>query len=168
MCYMPTDWATHARSELARAGHRIGGAREEVVALLGAEPCLMSAQEIHETLRKRGRRVGLASVYRALEVLTDLRLVHRVDVAGTASYETAHPSGDHHHHAICDDCGQRAPFEDPELERLIHRLGERVGYELAAHDVVLRGRCPECLGRGRRRAPDGRPGGCAALGGTAH
>jgi Fur family transcriptional regulator, ferric uptake regulator len=141
---MGLDWAAHARRQLALSGHRAGGAREEVVALLGAEPCLMSAQEIHDKLLGRGRRVGLASVYRALEVLTDLRLVHRVDVAGTASYETADPSGEHHHHAICDDCGQRAPFEDPELERLIHRLGERVGYDVAAHDVVLRGRCPDC------------------------
>ena len=141
---MGHDWAAHAREELTRSGHRAGGAREEVVALLGAEPCLMSAQEIHEKLRARGRRVGLASVYRALDVLTDLHLVHRLDVAGTASYEVAHPSGDHHHHAVCDDCGQRASFEDPELERIIHRLGERVGSEVAAHDVVLRGRCPDC------------------------
>ena len=141
---MSLDWAAHARDSLTRSGHRAGGAREAVVALLGAEPCLMSAQEIHAALTAKGRRVGLASVYRALETLTDLRLIHRVDVAGTASYEVADPSGDHHHHAICDDCGQRAPFEDAELERLIHRLGERVGYEVAAHDVVLRGTCPDC------------------------
>ena len=141
---MAEKWSEHARAELVRAGHRSGGAREEVVALLGAEPCLLSAQQIHARLRDAGRRIGLASVYRALEALTELRLVHRVESGGTTSYEAADPSGDHHHHAICDDCGHTAPFADAELERIIHRAGERVGYEIAAHDVVLRGRCPDC------------------------
>jgi Fur family ferric uptake transcriptional regulator len=139
------DWGTHARRELARAGHRAGGAREQVLALLERQPCCLSAQEIHDRLRADdGRTPGLASVYRALEVLTTLRLVHRLDVDGTACFEPANPSGEHHHHAICDRCGKREAFEDPELERLIDGVGRRLGYDLGAHDVVLRGRCPDC------------------------
>ena len=77
-------------------------------------------------------------------MLARLRLVHRIDVGGTACYEPADPSGEHHHHAICDRCGKKDAFADPELERLIHGLGERLGYAVGAHDVVLRGACPEC------------------------
>ena len=56
------------------------------------------------------------------------------------------PSGDHHHHAICRDCGRMVPFEDASLERAIGRLSERMSFEVAEHDVVLRGRCERCAG----------------------
>jgi Fur family transcriptional regulator, ferric uptake regulator len=140
----PMTWVEHAQRELSRAGHRSGGAREEVLALLGRQGCLLSAQEIHDQLRSAGRGVGLASVYRALELLANLKLVHRVDVDGTACFEPADPSGEHHHHAICDRCGKLAVFEDPELERVLHVVGARLGYEIGGHDVVLRGACPDC------------------------
>jgi Fur family transcriptional regulator, ferric uptake regulator len=144
---VPRAWDEHCRSELSRTGHRAGGARDEVVALLSRQDCCLSAQEIHDRLRAgEGRAVGLASVYRALDVLTQLKLVHRVDMAGTACYEPADPSGEHHHHAICERCGKRDAFEDPELERLIDGVAERLGYDVGGHDVVLRGSCPDCAG----------------------
>ena len=144
---MAADWGAHARRELSRTGHRAGGAREQVLALLERQPCCLSAQEIHDRLRAGERAVGLASVYRALDLLTQLKLVHRVDVDGTACYEPADPSGDHHHHAICERCGKRDAFEDPELERLIDGLADRLGYDLGEHDIVLRGRCPASVAR---------------------
>ena len=130
---------------LTDAGHRSGGARAAVIELLSEQACCISAQEIHERLRARERPAGLASIYRALDLLTQLRLVHRVDVDGIASYEPADPSGAHHHHAICDSCGRRDAFVDPELERLIDALGGRLGYQVGGHDVVLRGECPTCV-----------------------
>jgi Fur family transcriptional regulator, ferric uptake regulator len=144
---MPEAWEDHVRSELSRTGHRAGGAREEVLALLAQQHCCLSAQEIHDRLRGGERAVGLASVYRALDLLTQLKLVHRVDVDGTACYEPADPSGDHHHHAICERCGKRDAFEDPELERLIDDVAARLGYDVGAHDIVLRGSCPDCATR---------------------
>jgi len=142
-----THWQDHAHRELSRAGHRAGGAREEVLALLARQDCCLSAQDIHDRLRAGGRTVGLASVYRALDVLAQLKLVHRIDVDGTACFEPADPSGEHHHHAICERCGKMDAFEDPRLEQLIDDLAERLGYDVGAHDVVLRGACPACTGR---------------------
>jgi Fur family ferric uptake transcriptional regulator len=139
-----SPWVDHARQRLRQAGHRAGGAREEVLTLLAGQDCLLSAQAIHDRLRRSRREVGLASVYRALDVLTRLGLVHRVDVDGTACFEPADPSGEHHHHAICDRCGNLAAFEDAELERLLDGVGARLGYALGGHDVVLRGSCPDC------------------------
>ena len=134
-----------------------------MLALLERQPCCLSAQEIHDRLRAAdGRTPGLASVYRALEVLTTLRLVHRLDVDGTACFEPADPSGEHHHHAICDRCGKRDAFEDPELERLIDGVAARLGYAIGGHDVVLRGRCPDCADRSAHRQ-DARRGETDAL-----
>ena len=141
-----TPWTDHAHRELSRAGHRAGGAREEVLSLLGRQDCCLSAQDIHDRLREDGRSVGMASVYRALDVLAQLNLVHRIDVDGTACFEPADPSGDHHHHAICERCGKMEAFADPELERLIDGVAERLGYAVGGHDIVLRGACPDCAG----------------------
>ena len=138
------DWAEHARQRLRTNGLRSGGAREEVLELLARQRCCLTAQQIHDELREGGRRVGLASVYRALELLTNLGLVHRVDVDGTAAFEPADPGGGHHHHLVCSSCGRVDAFEDPVLERAIERLSERVGYTVAEHDVVLRGACASC------------------------
>ena len=57
-------------ASLRSKGHRNGGARRAVIELLGRQHCCLTAQEIFDQLRAEGRRVGTASVYRALEQLT--------------------------------------------------------------------------------------------------
>jgi Fur family transcriptional regulator, ferric uptake regulator len=139
------DWAEHALGRLQEAGYRSGGARRAVVDLLEGQACALSALEIEDRLRGDGRAVGRASVYRALEQLTDLRLVQRLDVGqGTARYEPVQPGGDHHHHMVCDRCGSVVPFEDVALEQSIERLSARVEFDVAVHDVVLHGACGRC------------------------
>jgi len=137
-------WAEHARERLRSNGQRAGGARDEVLELLSRQRCCLTAQQIHDALREDERRVGLASVYRALDLLTGLGLVHRVDVDGTAAFEPADPGGEHHHHLVCSSCGRVDAFEDPALEQAIERLSARVGYRVQEHDVVLRGACASC------------------------
>ena len=139
------SWADATIASLQAKGHRNSGARRAVVELLGRQDCCLTAQEIFDQLRAEGRRVGIASVYRVLEQLAALKLVSRLEVGdGTARYETAHPSGEHHHHLVCDSCGRVTPFEDAELERALHKVEGRTGYSVAGHDVVLRGACRDC------------------------
>ncbi|HEU0336547.1 MAG TPA: Fur family transcriptional regulator [Gaiellaceae bacterium] len=138
-------WSEHAGEELRRAGFRSGGARRAVVDFLGRRDCCVSAQELHDGLRGEGRAVGIATVYRVLEQLVGLRLVHRVELGeGVARFEPALPGGEHHHHLVCDDCGRVEPFSDPALERALSRVAGTRGYDLDAHDVVLRGACADC------------------------
>ncbi len=138
-------WAGHALERLSEAGFRSGGARRAVVELLGRQSCCLTAQEIFEAVRAEGRPVGIASVYRVLDLLSEQRLVQRVDVGGTtARYELALPTGEHHHHVVCDDCGKVEPFTDVSLERAISVLPAQLGYDIVAHEVVLRGECADC------------------------
>jgi len=140
-----TRWREHALATLAESGYRKGGARNAVVELLNQQSCAVTAQEIDEQLRTQGRAVGRASVYRILELLTTLRLVQRIDLGqGVARYERHQPDGDHHHHMVCDRCGQVAPFEDSKLEQAIARVCQRLSFAVAEHDVVLHGACRDC------------------------
>ena len=145
----PLTWADHARMTIEREGFRSSPPRTAVVAALAELRCSASAREISDLLRDRGHTVGLASVYRTLELLDRLRLVQRLDVGeGAARYEPALPSGEHHHHLVCDRCGNVSTFEDADLERAIERLSRRVDFAIDGHDVTLRGECPACGGAG--------------------
>jgi Fur family ferric uptake transcriptional regulator len=141
-----TSWAEHALAALTEAGYRRGGARTAVVEALAAHDCAVTALDLEDEMRRGKPAVGRASVYRALEQLEQLGLVQRIEVCrGTAGYERVDPTGHHHHHAICRDCGRMVPFEDPRLERALeHVAGEMPGFAVAEHDVVLRGVCERC------------------------
>jgi Fur family ferric uptake transcriptional regulator len=139
------DWGEHAQEALSRAGYRAGGARRAIVELLARRDCVVSAQEVFDALRAEDRPVGIASVYRVFDVLTELRLVQRLEVGGSgARYERVMPDGSHHHHLVCDECGRVDPFSDSTLEEALERLGTRLPYAVDTHDVVLRGACEDC------------------------
>jgi Fur family ferric uptake transcriptional regulator len=138
-------WADEALDGLRAAGLRRGGARRAVVDFLAAQDCCRSAQEIHDGIASDGGTVGVASVYRALDTLAELRLVQRVDVGdGIARFEPTREGDHHHHHLVCDDCGKVEPFTDESLERALERAAGRLGYALEQHEVVLRGACDDC------------------------
>ena len=138
-------WAEHARTALRDAGYHSGAAREAVVELLSGQDCCLTAQEIFDALRANGRTVGIASVYRGVDQLAELGLLQRVDVGdGVARFQPVRPGGEHHHHLVCDECGRVEAFHDEPLELTLEALGRRAGYELAGHDVVLRGACSNC------------------------
>jgi Fur family ferric uptake transcriptional regulator len=133
-------WGERAKGRLNEAGFRSGAARRQVIELLEREDCALTALEIDRRLPS----VGRASVYRTLEQLEQLHLVHRVDVGGEGiAFERNDPGG-HHHHMVCERCGKLIPFSDPALERAIEGVGEGAEFEISAHDVLLRGRCADC------------------------
>ncbi|MGH2963753.1 MAG: Fur family transcriptional regulator [Solirubrobacterales bacterium] len=139
------EWGTRAGRAMEGAGHRLGGARRAVVELLSRQECCLSAQEISDRLRFEGTGVGIASVYRTLDLLHGMGLVQRVDVGeGGQRYEPVIPGGEHHHHAVCESCGRVTAFEDPRLERAIERVSGRLEHSVRGHDVVLRGTCTRC------------------------
>ena len=148
LCAMAqTDWQAHAQRELTRSGHRAGGAREEVLGLLAGQECCLSAQAIHDRLRDEQRAVGLASVYRAVDVLARLGLVRRVDVDGTACLRARRPQ--RRAPPPRDLRPLRAPrrVRGPRARAAHRGLAKRLGYAVEAHDVVLRGACPDCAPR---------------------
>jgi Fur family transcriptional regulator, ferric uptake regulator len=140
-----TSWSERALAELQAAGYRRGVARTRVIDFLERQRCCVAAQEIHRRLRSGGKAIGLASVYRVLEVLAEKRLVQRLDLGdGVMRFEPVRSAAEHHHHIVCDDCGKIEPFADERLENAIRSVEQSSGYEVAAHDIVLRGACSSC------------------------
>jgi Fur family ferric uptake transcriptional regulator len=139
-----STWSDRAVAELRSAGYRRGLARRRVIEFLDRQDCCSGAQEIHRELQSLGERIGLASVYRVLDVLARKRLVQRVDLGdGVTRFEPVRDT-EHHHHLVCDDCGKIEAFADERLESVLRDVERNSGYAVAGHDIVLRGACSAC------------------------
>lgn len=93
-----------------------------------------------EEVRARCPEVGLVTVYRTLGLLGELGIVRRLDLGDGARYELAE---DHHHHMICESCGDISEFEECPLDP--ERLPlENTGFEVRAHSLEVYGRCGAC------------------------
>ena len=132
-------WLAHVQRRTNTAGLRTGAARQAVVELLAREgQCLLTAQEITDLLRSQGSG-STTSVYRVLDELFKLGLLHRLDGRdGIARYEIADPE-EHHHHFVDETTGSVEAFSDDALEQAIDAVADRLGIDLTGHDVVLRG-----------------------------
>lgn len=138
-------WSAHALETLQAAGFRRGGARTAVVEALSRHDCTVTALDLEGELRSRRPAPARASIYRALEQLEQLGLLRRLEVSrGAAGYERIEPGGEHHHHAICRECGRTIAFEDDSLERAIDEVSGRISFDAAEHEVTIRGRCGRC------------------------
>ncbi|MFL5799878.1 MAG: Fur family transcriptional regulator [Actinomycetota bacterium] len=114
-----------------------------------------SAQQIHDELRRRGHRVGLATVYRHLGTLAE---DGQVDALRIPSGETVYRqcvAEDHHHHLICRFCGTTVEFEGPEIESWAEAVARRAHFQDVSHTVEIFGTCRDCAARARphRGAP---------------
>lgn len=150
MATVDTEWIATATERLRDSGRRSGGARAEVIEQIASETCAVSADDLADSLRDRGRRVARASVYRALEALSDVDLVQRVELGdGNSRWERVGASAHHHHHhLVCRSCGQVVPFEDERLEESLAALSRRSDFVVDSHDVTLHGRCSSCVDSG--------------------
>jgi Fur family ferric uptake transcriptional regulator len=139
------EWTRYVYANLQMGGFNRGGARDAVIDLLGEQRCALSAAQIETRLRGEGRPIARASIYRTLDLLVERGLAERVVVGqGEARFEPLEPSGEHHHHLFCGQCGRLVPFDDPGLERAIDGLQDRLGVTVDSHDVLLRGFCGQC------------------------
>jgi Fur family transcriptional regulator, ferric uptake regulator len=117
--------------------------RAAVSALLDRLDDFRSAQEIHEELRKDGEGIGLTTVYRALQSLSESG---EVDVLRTGSGEAVYRrcSTHHHHHLVCRRCGRTVEVEGPTVESWAQRVADEHGFSDVSHTVEVFGVCADC------------------------
>ena len=102
-----------------------------------------SAQDIHDSLRHAGEKVGLATVYRTLQAMAEAGDVDvRHNPAGEVTYRRCSPS--HHHHLVCRSCGKTVEITGSAVEAWTHSIAEAHGFSEVSHTVELVGLCAEC------------------------
>lgn len=85
--------------------------------------------------------IGYATAYRTLKLFLEAGLIAPIDLGdGVSRYEVVRQE-EHHDHIVCTSCGRVVEFVDPNIERLQVEVADRLGFELVAHRMDLRGRC---------------------------
>jgi Fur family ferric uptake transcriptional regulator len=105
----------------------------------------LSAEDVYRRIGEKHGVVGLATVYRVLNQLTDVGLLVRNTFdgeSGKAVYEVH--QGYHHDHLICLECGRVDEFVDDVIEKRQRAVAESNGYALAQHQLALYGYCAVC------------------------
>ncbi len=101
----------------------------------------IDAEQLHLEVRNRGFNIGLATIYRTLNLLKEANLVEQRDfVEGRAVFESITPSS-HHDHLICRDCDHIIEFENGEIEDLQKQVALNLGFALQGHRLDLYGKC---------------------------
>lgn len=137
------------------AGSRKTWQRDAIVQVLKRAGCHLTAEEIHHRVQRRGRRIGLATVYRALELFLRSGLVEPVHVAdGRMRYGLA---AKHHDHAICLTCGRWEPMPGCLVSRLPRHAPN--GFRVTGHQLEVFGFCAQCTASGARRGAGASAGG---------
>ena len=106
----------------------------------------LSAEDAYMKLRATSPDIGLATVYRTLEMLDELGFLHRIEFGdGKSRYELATGDSSHaHHHLICLSCGTVKEFGDDLLETLESFVSRTADFQITDHQVKFYGYCREC------------------------
>ncbi|MGH2756415.1 MAG: Fur family transcriptional regulator [Actinomycetota bacterium] len=126
------------------AGQRSTRQRGAIVNALRKSSGFKSAQGLHLDLLRDGERVGLATVYRNLQALTESG---EVDTLHTDVGETMFrlcEGSDHHHHLVCRSCGRSVEVTAQEVETWAARVARRHGFKQMTHTVEIFGLCGDC------------------------
>lgn len=106
----------------------------------------LSAEEIHTLVKEKMPDLGLATVYRSLELFVENDIIHCVDFGdGRKRYEYGDQKGeDHHHHAICLRCNKVIEINDDLLNNLERQVASEHGFKVNYHELKLFGYCKTC------------------------
>jgi Fur family ferric uptake transcriptional regulator len=117
--------------------------RAAVSAVLDELDGFRSAQDLHAMLRQRGEGIGLTTVYRTLQALSE---AGEVDVLRTDDGESVYRrcSTGHHHHLVCRSCGRTVEVEGPTVERWADRVATENGFVDVSHTLEVFGTCDSC------------------------
>ena len=132
------------KDKLNRSGLRLTHPRRVVISVLEAANIPLSPQSIHQRSLDAQEEIGLVSVYRTLDLLTEMGMVRRVHGHDECQgYVLASPG--HHHHLVCRQCEAAVEFTGMEdLSTLVDRIQELTGFTIDEHLLQFYGLCPAC------------------------
>ena len=135
------------RGKLYERGYKMTPQRKEILQIFVDHPEHLSAEDVYGLLREKESEIGLATVYRALDLLSELGVLVQIDFGdGCARYElnTADPNVHHHHHLICLKCKKVIEFEEDLLDELEEVISRKSGFKILNHEVKFFGYCKDC------------------------
>ena len=125
------------------AGYRLTGPRRAVADLIAEQTGHFTASDLEGVVRDRRLGISRATLFRALDLLTELGVVERLDLP-TGEHAYVPCARAHHHHVICSRCGRTAEAEDCGVAEAVAEIARRTGYRIESHRLELFGLCRHC------------------------
>ncbi len=136
------------KQRLQARQHKLTTQRRTVLEVFLAHPGEhLSAEDVYGLLRDQSMDIGLATVYRSLELLAELGILQKMEFGdGCSRYEvgTMSPDEHQHHHLICLKCGKVMEFSDDLLDVLEKDVAEKSEFKIVDHQVKFFGYCRDC------------------------
>lgn len=142
----PAEQVALALSICRDRGAKLTAVRQQILELLWESGRPTGAYELIEALKRRDMRpVGPPTVYRALEFLMSEGLVAKVE-SRNAYVPCAHP--DRHHDCLfflCVECGASVELENPQVEQLLAKKADEMGFRMLRRVIEVQGTCRGCF-----------------------
>jgi len=135
------------KHQLQSKGYKLTPQREATVrVLLENEEDHLSAEDVFMLVKQKAPEIGLATVYRTLELLSELHVVEKINFGdGVARYDLrTDTSKHHHHHLICVQCGSMDEIREDWLGPLEERLDKEFDFAVLDHRLDFYGICHRC------------------------
>jgi len=106
----------------------------------------LSTEEIYEYVKEKCPEIGLATVYRTVQLFEEIKIIDRLNFDdGCSRYELIIDNEEHHHHhLICESCGRVIEVEEDLLEELEERIESKYYFKVKNHKVKFYGLCQKC------------------------
>ncbi len=107
----------------------------------------LSADDVFRLAKEKDNDIGLATIYRTLELLDEMTIIHKLHFGdGYSRYELVMQPQDehHHHHLICQDCKRILEVEEDLLNQLEQLIVAKMDFKIMDHRVQFYGYCSDC------------------------
>jgi len=133
---------------LARKGLKSTRQRDAIVREFFKKHQHLTVEELWGRVKQQDPKIGYATVYRTLKLLTESGLALKREFGGgQARFE--HITDHHHDHLICLQCGNIIEFENDQIEELQERVCRKHHFKLVHHKMELYGYCEKCARKGQ-------------------
>ncbi|MBU5265346.1 ferric iron uptake transcriptional regulator [Virgibacillus proomii] len=135
------------KKQLHAQSYKLTPQREATVrVLLERENDHLSAEDVYLLVKEKAPEIGLATVYRTLELLSELKIIDKINFGdGVSRYDLRKEGAKHsHHHLVCSECGAVQEIEDDLLEEVEKIVQDEWGFKVKDHRLTFHGICKEC------------------------
>jgi Fur family transcriptional regulator, ferric uptake regulator len=135
------------KKQLHSQSYKLTPQREATVrVLLENEEDHLSAEDVYLLVKEKAPEIGLATVYRTLELLTELKVVDKINFGdGVSRYDLRTEGADHfHHHLVCIECGAVDEIQEDLLGDVEKVVEEGWNFKIKDHRLTFHGICHRC------------------------
>src|SRR5699024_6930317 len=141
------------KQQLQQSSYKLTPQREATLrVLIENEKDHLSAEDVYLKVKDKSPEIGLATVYRTLELLAELKVVDKINFGdGVTLFDLRKEGAKHfHHHLVCMECGKVEEIEEDLLPRVEERVENEFEFKILDHRLTFHGICASCQAKGKK------------------